>query len=35
MTTVTNFLSKHANYIWTTSALHRKESLAKMQVFLD
>ena len=35
MTTVTNFLGKHANYIWTTSALHRKENLAKIQVFLD
>ena len=35
MTTVINFLSKHANHIWTTSALHRKDSIAKMQVFLD
>ena len=30
-----NFFNKHYAYIWDTTALHRKESVAKMQVFFD
>jgi len=35
MTNITNFLNKHAAYIWDTTDLHHKESTAKLKVFLD
>ena len=35
MTNITDFFNQHYAYIWDTTALHRKESVAKMQVFFD
>ena len=35
MTDITDFFNQHYPYIWDTTALHRKGSVAKMQVFFD
>ena len=35
MTDITDFFNQHYPYIWDTTVLHRKGSVAKMQIFFD